>query len=140
MGCLRDPGVERIRAKVTSYRPNVSSSPEKSAALRSVLESIAAGESAQRPALRDAVRELLTQLATVAPGRSVEVRVPPFGAIQCVHGPRHTRGTPSNVVEMDPITFVELATGRLAWEDAFKDGRIRASGIRADISRLFPII
>lgn len=140
MRCLREPGAGRIKAKVTSYRPNVSSSPEKSAALESVLASIAAGESPQRPALRDAVRALLAALATSAPGRSVEVRVPPFGAIQCVDGPRHTRGTPSNVVEMDPITFVELASGKLTWPDAVKEGRIRASGIRADISRLFPII
>jgi len=123
-----------------SYRPDVSSSPDKSAALESVLESLAAGESPQRPALRDAVRELLAALAALAPGRSVEVRVPPFGAIQCVDGPRHTRGTPPNVVEMDPITFLELAAGKVTWADAFKSGRIRASGIRADISRLFPII
>jgi hypothetical protein len=129
-----------IRAKVTSYRPIVSSSPEKSAAIGSVLASIAEGESPQRPALRAAVRDLLSQLAANAPGRSVEVRVPPFGAIQCVEGPRHTRGTPSNVVEMEPVTFVELAAGRLSWKDAVKDGRIRASGIRADISHLFPII
>jgi len=118
----------------------VSSSPEKSAAVESVLASIAKGESPQRPALRDAVRELLSRLAADAPGRSVEVRVPPFGAIQCLQGPRHTRGTPSNVVEMDPITFVELASGQASWTDAVKDGRIRASGIRADISRLFPIM
>lgn len=118
----------------------MSSSPEKSAPVESVLSSIAKGESPQRPALRDAVRILLSRLATVAPGRSVEVRVPPFGAIQCVEGPRHTRGTPANVVEMDPITFVKLAVGQVGWADAIKDGRIRASGTRADISRLFPII
>lgn len=131
--------MHKIRATVTSYRPNVSSSPEKSAAVASVLASIAVGESPQRPALRDAVRELLSRLATGAPGRSVEVRVPPFGAIQCVQGPRHTRGTPSNVVEMDPVTFVMLASGQVSWTDAVKEGRIRASGMRADISRLFPI-
>jgi hypothetical protein len=118
----------------------VSSSPEKSAPVESVLSSIAMGESPQRPALRDAVRVLLSRLATAAPGRSVEVRIPPFGAIQCVEGPRHTRGTPPNVVEMDPITFVKLAAGQVSWPDAVKDGRIRASGIRADISHLFPII
>jgi Bacterial SCP ortholog len=105
-----------------------------------VLASLAEGESPQRPALREAVRALLADLAAAAPGRSVEVRVPPFGAIQCVEGPRHTRGTPSNVVEMDPVTFVELAAGRLSWAGALKDGRIRASGVRADISYLFPII
>lgn len=132
--------MDKLRANVTSYRPIVSSSPEKSAALQSVLESIAEGESPQRPALRDAVRALLAQLGALAPGRSVEVRVPPFGAIQCVDGPRHTRGTPPNVVEMDPVTFVLLAVGQLAWADALKNGRITASGIRADISRLFPIL
>lgn len=132
--------MEKIRAEVTTYRPNVSSSREKSPEVASVLASLAAGESPQRPALRDAVRALLAELAAVAPGRSVEMRVPPFGAIQCVTGPRHTRGTPSNVVEMDPVTFVELSAGELSWADGVKDGRIRASGIRADISYLFPII
>lgn len=105
-----------------------------------MLASLAEGTSPQRPALRDAVRALLAALAALAPGRSVEVRVPPFGAIQCVEGPRHTRGTPPNVVEMDPITFVQLSAGKVSWADAYKDGRIHASGIRADISRLFPII
>ncbi|HEX6686484.1 MAG TPA: sterol carrier family protein [Candidatus Limnocylindrales bacterium] len=117
----------------------MSSSREKSPAVTAVLASLAAGESPQRPALREAVRALLLELAAAAPGRSVEVRVPPFGAIQCVAGPRHTRGTPANVVEMDPVTFVELSAGRLGWADAVRDGRISASGIRADISYLFPI-
>lgn len=90
--------------------------------------------------LRDAVRALLADLAASAPGRSVEVRVPPYGAIQCVEGPRHTRGTPPNVVEMDAVTFVELSAGLTTWEERVRDGRIRASGIRADISYLFPIL
>ena len=117
----------------------VSSSSEKSPAVFEVLGALARGEHPQRSTLRDAVRAILAQLAVKAPGHSVEVRVPPYGAIQCVEGPRHTRGTPPNVVEMDPITFIELAAGSRSWADAVREGRIRASGIRADISHLFPI-
>jgi hypothetical protein len=93
-----------------------------------------------RIALRDAVRALLSALRSRAPGRSVEVRVPPYGAIQCIEGPRHTRGTPPNVVEMDGVTFVLLATGRLAWSAAVAGGRVSASGIRADLSGYLPIV
>lgn len=89
--------------------------------------------------LRDAVRELLSALARRAPGRSVEVRVPPYGAVQVGVGPRHTRGTPPNVVEMDPVTWVSVATGRIAWEEAVTQGRISASGTRADISAYIPM-
>ena len=89
--------------------------------------------------VRDAVRALLAELARRAPGRSVEVRVPPFGAIQCVHGPRHTRGTPPNVVETDALTWLLVATGRLAWTDAVASGRISASGIRTDLSEYLPL-
>jgi hypothetical protein len=81
----------------------------------------------------------LSELAARAPGRSVEVRVPPFGAIQCIAGPRHTRGTPPNVIETDPMTFLRLATGRLSWADARTGGRLSASGIRTDISDLLPL-
>ncbi|WP_218579150.1 sterol carrier family protein [Phytohabitans houttuyneae] len=89
--------------------------------------------------LRDAVRELLSALARRAPGRSVEVRIPPYGAVQVGEGPRHTRGTPANVVEMDPVTWVRLATGRIAWDEAVTQGRISASGNRADISAYIPM-
>ena len=65
--------------------------------------------------------------------------MPPYGAIQCVAGPRHTRGTPPNVIETDPMTWVALATGRLSWADARRTGRVNASGIRADISALLPL-
>ena len=93
-----------------------------------------------RPALAKAVRLSLRTLAQVAPGRSVEVRVPPFAAVQCVEGPRHTRGTPPNVVETDPRTWLELATGSLKWTDALADGRVTASGNRADLSGLLPLL
>jgi hypothetical protein len=96
-------------------------------------------EKPARPTLAAAVRLSLRALATDAPGRSVEVRVPPFGAVQCVQGPRHTRGTPPNVVEMDPRTWLELATGRLLWTDAVEAGRVTASGTRADLAHWLPI-
>jgi hypothetical protein len=98
-----------------------------------------AGVAPDRTELRDAVRLLLSALRRRAPGRTVEVRVPPYGAIQCIEGPTHTRGTPPNVVETDGSTFVLLGTGRLAWTDAVAAGRISASGIRADLSGYLPI-
>jgi hypothetical protein len=103
------------------------------------LDALDRGAEPDRPVLRDAVRVLLAELARRAPGRSVEVRIPPFGAIQCVAGPRHTRGTPPNVVEAGPATFLLVATGRLSWADAVADGRIRASGIRTDLSDYMPL-
>lgn len=90
--------------------------------------------------LRVAVRYTLEELAERAPGRSVEVRVPPAGAVQVIAGPRHTRGTPTNVVETDPQTWLALATGRLAWVDAVAAGRVRASGARADLGALLPLL
>ena len=89
--------------------------------------------------LRDATRYLLEELAARAPGRTVEVRVPPYGAVQCVEGPRHTRGTPPNVVETDAATWLGLATGRLGWAEAVATGTVRASGERADLSDFLPI-
>ncbi len=86
-----------------------------------------------------AVRYLLQVLSDEAPGNTVEVRVPPFGAVQVVEGPRHTRGTPPNVVETDPATWLALATGAEQWADAAAAGRISASGTRADISHLLPL-
>lgn len=94
----------------------------------------------ERPALAAAVRLSLRTLEQIAPGRSVEVRVPPFAAVQCIEGPRHTRGTPPNVVETDPRTWLELATGTLTWPDALDTARVTASGTRADISSLLPVV
>ncbi|MEE6258258.1 sterol carrier family protein [Plantactinospora sonchi] len=110
-----------------------------SPAVSAALADLDAGRTPDRATLRDAVRALLSALAARAPGRAVEVRVPPYGAVQCCPGPRHTRGTPPNVVEMSPLTWVLLATGRLPWVDAVRDGRVRTSGIRADISPYLPI-
>jgi hypothetical protein len=128
-----------MQVTIPAYRPMVSSSSEKSSAVFEVLTALSRGERPERSTLRDAVRALLAELAAKAPGRSVEVRVPPYGAIQCVEGPRHTRGTPPNVVEMDPVTFVELAAGLRDWLEAVRNGAVSASGIRADISHLFPL-
>jgi uncharacterized protein (TIGR03083 family) len=93
-----------------------------------------------RTTVRLAVRALLDALAERAPGRAVEARVPPHGAVQCVEGPRHTRGTPANVVEMSPTTWLRLATGRVAWADAVVGGDLSVSGDRADIGRYLPLI
>jgi uncharacterized protein (TIGR03083 family) len=93
-----------------------------------------------RAALAGAVRALAEILAGQAPGRSVEVRVPPFVAVQAVDGPRHTRGTPPNVVETDPVTWLRLATGRIHFGDALAQGAASASGSRADLSRYLPVL
>ncbi|MDT0308988.1 sterol carrier family protein [Streptomyces sp. DSM 44917] len=84
-----------------------------------------------RHALAVTVRALADALAAKAPGSSTELRVPPFVAVQCLPGPRHTRGTPPNVVETDPVTWLRLATGRTTWDAALAAGRLRASGERA---------
>ena len=85
------------------------------------------------------MRFTLESLAASAPGHSVEVRVPPAGVVQCIEGPRHTRGTPPNVVETDPATWLGLVTGTVGWDEAVADGRVRASGERADLSELLPM-
>lgn len=92
-----------------------------------------------RPVLATAVRWTLEQLAARAPGRSVEVRVPPFAAVQCVPGPVHTRGTPPAVIETDPQTWLEIATGSLDWSTALASGRLRSSGRRTDLSAHLPL-
>jgi hypothetical protein len=96
-------------------------------------------DAAPRGAVRTAVRFTLEELADLAPGHAVEVRVPPDGAVQAVPGPRHTRGTPPNVVETDPATWLALATGDLSWAAAVRAGRVAASGERADLSAYLPL-
>lgn len=92
-----------------------------------------------RPVRAMAVRFALEELASRAEGNSVEVRVPPFGVTQCIPGPRHTRGTPPNVVQMDAEAFLSLVTGRLSWQQAVADARVEASGLRADLSAHLPL-
>ena len=105
-----------------------------------VLDALDAGQPPQPGALRAAVTYLLGLLAADAPGRAVEVRVPPYAAVQAIAGPRHTRGTPPNVVETDPVTWVRLATGRLTWAAAVAAGQVSASGPRADLSSWLPLL
>jgi hypothetical protein len=105
------------------------------AAVRSATD----GGEVSRDTLATAVRYLLQELESQAEGNTVEVRVPPFGAVQCIEGPRHTRGTPPNVVEMDAVTWLALATGSLDWGAALADGRVHASGQRADLSGYLPV-
>ncbi|MET4002273.1 MULTISPECIES: sterol carrier family protein [Arthrobacter] len=92
-----------------------------------------------RPVTAMAVRYALEELAARAPGNSVEVRVPPFGVTQCIAGPRHTRGTPPNVVECDAATWLGLVSGTLSWADAVERGQVAASGLRADLSGELPL-
>lgn len=101
---------------------------------------VAAVRAGDTSLLATAVRYLLEELGTVAPGNTVEVRVPPFGAVQCVEGPRHTRGTPPNVVEMAPEVWFGLAVGQLDWDEALKSGQIQASGTRAEIKQHLPLV
>ena len=100
----------------------------------------ALGEGASRTDRATAVRYTLQCLADRAPGKSVEVRVPPFGAVQAVEGPGHTRGTPPNVIETDTATWLALATGTTTWSDAVAAGTVRASGVRATIEAWLPLV
>lgn len=105
----------------------------------SALAAVEAGSTA-RTDIATAVRFLLEELGELAPGKSVEVRVPPFGAVQCVGGLTHTRGTPPNVIETDAETWIGLATGRLSWEAATGAARVLASGSRANLEGLLPVV
>ena len=91
------------------------------------------------PEVMTQVKATLAELVKRAPGRAIEVRIPPFAAVQCGDGPTHTRGTPPNVIEMDATTWLSLASGQIAWNDAMDAGLISASGARADLSQYLPI-
>jgi len=99
----------------------------------------ASGTPVARQVLATAVRFTLQQLEARAPGGSVEVRVPPFGAVQCIAGTSHRRGTPPAVIETDAGTWLSLASGAIAWADAVSSGRVQASGERADLSGYLPL-
>ena len=107
---------------------------------RSVLLELQAGQAPPRDEQRAAVKGALAALVQRAPGRSVEVRVPPFAAVQAVEGASHRRGTPPAVVEMDAGTWLALAVGDLDWAEAVSAGKVRASGARSDLSGLLPLI
>ena len=99
-----------------------------------------AGFAADRDVTATAVRYTLEELGTIAPGRTVEVRVPPHGAAQCIEGPVHRRGTPPNVIETDAATWLALVVGDLSWHDAVASGQVRASGQRAHLDGLLPLL
>ena len=99
-----------------------------------------ADRASRRRVTATAVRYTLEELAACAPGRSVEVRVPPFGVTQAVAGTVHRRGTPPSVVETDAATWLALATGRLTWQDALAGGALHASGERCDLSAYLPLV
>ena len=89
------------------------------------------------PEIMNQVKEILAKISKLAPGHAVELRIPPYSAIQCVEGPKHTRGTPPNVVEMNAEVLFEISSGKITWQSAIADGRISASGERSDLSVLF---
>lgn len=106
--------------------------------IEAVVHGLDLGVPPARPAAKLVVKALAGLLAETSPGASVEVRVPPYAAVQCLAGPRHTRGTPPNTVETDAETFLRLATGRLRWADAAV--RVRATGDRAqEVGLLLPL-
>jgi hypothetical protein len=145
----RARAAQRLRAAVDEQRAALGepawAGPSEAAPLgreivRAVLAAMDAGLVPPREALRAAVTFLLGALADRAPGKAVEVRVPPYAAVQCIEGPRHTRGTPPNVVETDPVTWITLAAGRAGWAQAVASGKVRASGPRADLSAWLPLL
>ena len=91
------------------------------------------------PKILEEVKSSLALLSAKAPGRAIEVRVPPYAAIQCGEGPTHTRGTPANVIEMAATTWIALASGEISWSDALNSGAITASGLRADLTPYLPL-
>jgi hypothetical protein len=95
---------------------------------------------AGRAELKLLVKGLLKLLVAKAPGHAVEVRVPPYGAVQCIEGPRHTRGTPGAVIEMPADMWISLALGRITWSEARMTGKVRASGERTDLTELLPLV
>lgn len=113
--------------------------PATASAIAQCLRGYAAEERPDRATEKTAVKGVLHALTVKAPGRSVEVRVAPYAAVQIIAGPTHRRGTPPACVQLSAQTLLRLATGEITWDAAVKDGRIRASGARSDLSALFPI-
>ena len=108
--------------------------------IEGVVHGLDLGIAPARSALKEVVRALVQLLADTVPGHAVEVRVPPYAVTQCVAGPRHTRGTPPGTVEADPVAWLLVATGRLSWDAAVADGRIRVRGDRANLRAHLPLL
>lgn len=144
----RRPDPQRLLGALSEQRQALSlppwNGPVEIAALgaacaNAVVVALDAGLEPSREALRVAVRYSLDLLADLVPGRAVEVRVPPFAAVQAVAGPRHTRGTPPNVIEVDAVTWMKLAAGRTTWGEAVARHAVSASGQRADLTSYLPL-
>jgi len=108
-------------------------------AIDRVLAALDAGQVADKTLLKTAVKDSLASLVELAPGRSVEVRIPPFAAVQAIPGATHRRGTPPAVVETDPVTWLLMCSGRLSWQEARSSGKVQASGERSDLSQWLPL-
>ena len=130
--------VEEGRAALAAWQEATATAPGPNVPAAGVPGSGGPG-AVPRTTIATAVRYCLEEVTARAPGNSVEVRVPPFGVTQCVEGPRHTRGTPPNVIECDADTWLAMVSGRLSWADAVAAGRVAASGLRADLSALLPL-
>ena len=89
------------------------------------------------PQITTTVREILDLIKGISPGKSVELRVPPYGAIQCVAGSNHRRGTPPNTVEMSGQTLLRLINEPALWSSLCESGEVRASGLLSDLSNVF---
>ncbi len=131
---------DELAAALRVQEPAAEPAPDATALLAQLARAVADAAEPDRGALRTACRALAQELAARVPGRSVELRVPPYAAVQCVPGPRHTRGTPGSVVEVEPHAWVQLATGRVTWSEASADGRVSASGERSDLSAHLPLV
>ncbi|HSN12124.1 MAG TPA: sterol carrier family protein [Propionibacteriaceae bacterium] len=134
-----DEALVRAQATLTAAGAHVAAEPSDLGLARLVV--VGERESVAMPGdvVALATRLLAQRLATTWPGRTVEVRIPPYAAVQVGHGqgPRHTRGTPPSVVETDALTFLRLATGDLTWAEAVAGG-VRISGVHADLDDVFP--
>ena len=89
------------------------------------------------PQISATVKEVLDLIKDISPGKSVELRVPPYGAIQCVAGSNHRRGTPPNTVEMSGQTLIRLINEPALWITLCESGEVRASGLLSDLSNVF---
>lgn len=131
--------VREVRALFASFE-DTSAAPAEPVTTEPVSAEVAQAFAALPRSVRATfVRFTLEELATLAPGNSVEVRVPPLGVTQCVAGPRHTRGTPPSVVETSPAVWAALVLGACPWEQAVAAGVLDASGERSNLSTLLPL-
>lgn len=134
--------VRRLRAALDEQRAALGEPPftgDDEEAVHACAEAVVRAEQPLKPTLKAAVRGTLAVLSERAPGGSLEVRVPPYGAVQVIEGPRHTRGTPPGVVETDPLTWLRLAIGTADWTREVSEHRVQAGGVRADLSTHLPL-